>query len=147
MKPRPSLPIALALVFVMICISACAPSNPLLEEEWDTPFGVPPFDEIENEHYLEASRIAMEEHAAEIDAIVNNHDPATFANTIEALERSGKLLTRVSSVFGAVNGAHTNDTLQEIASELAPESAAHSDNISLNADLYARVKAVYDQRD
>jgi peptidyl-dipeptidase Dcp len=146
MKSKLSVPVALALFSVMISASACSPGNPLLNE-WDTPFGVPPFDEIENEHYLEAFRTAMAEHAAEVDEIVNNHDPATFANTIEALERSGSKLNRISRVFGAVNEAHTNDTLQDIAQELAPERAAHDDNISLNADLYARVKAVYDQRD
>ncbi len=146
MKAKLSVPVAVALFSVMVSVSACSPGNPLLEE-WDTPFGVPPFDAIENDHYLEAFRTSMAEHAAEIDAIVNNHDPATFENTIEALERSGEQLGRVSRVFNAVNGAHTNDTLQEIATELAPERSAHGDNISLNADLYARVKAVYDQRE
>ena len=146
MKSRPHLAITLALFFVMISISACSPGNPLLEE-WDTPFGLPPFDEIENEHYLPAFRTAMEEHAAEVDAIVANHEPATFANTIEALERSGKMLSRISRVFGAVTGAHTNDSLQEVDLTLAPERAAHSDNIALNANLFARIKAVYDQRE
>ena len=146
MKSRPPLAITLALFFVMISISACSPGNPLLEE-WDTPFGLPPFDEIENEHYLPAFRTAMEEHAAEVDAIVANHEPATFANTIEALERSGKMLSRISRVFGAVTSAHTNDSLQEVELTLAPERAAHSDNIALNANLFARIKAVYDQRE
>ncbi len=146
MKSKLSVPVFLALVAVMVSVAACSPGNPLLDE-WDTPFGVPPFEAIENEHYLEGFRTAMAEHDAEIDAIINNHDPATFENTIETLERSGKLLGRISRVFNAVNGAHTNDTLQEIATELAPERSAHSDNISLNADLYARVKAVYDQRE
>jgi peptidyl-dipeptidase Dcp len=147
MKSKPAVSVFLALSFIMISLAAGSPGNPLLEDEWDTPFGVPPFDEIENEHYTEAFRTAMAEHAAEIDEIVNNPDPATFANTIEAIERSGRLLGRVARVFGAVNSAHTNDTLQGIALELAPERAAHADNISLNADLYARVKAVYDQRE
>ena len=146
MKSRPPLSVTLALFFVMISISACSPGNPLLEE-WDTPFGLPPFDEIENEHYLPAFRTAMEEHAAEVDAIVANHEPATFANTIEALERSGKMLSRISRVFGAVTSAHTNDSLQEVELTLAPERAAHGDNIALNADLFARIKAVYDQRE
>lgn len=146
MKSRPPFAITLTLFFVMISISGCSSGNPLLEE-WDTPFGVPPFDEIENEHYLPAFRTAMEEHAAEVDGIVANHDPATFANTIEALERSGKLLSRISRVFGAVTSAHTNDTLQEVELTLAPERAAHGDNIALNADLFARIRAVYDQRE
>jgi peptidyl-dipeptidase Dcp len=119
--------------------------NPLLAE-WHTEFGVPPFDLVENEHYLPAMREAMDRHDVEIEAIVTNPDAPTFENTIEALERSGALLTRVARVFGAVNGAHTNDTLQDVARTLAPESAAHSDDITLNGDLWARVKTVYDQR-
>jgi peptidyl-dipeptidase Dcp len=119
--------------------------NPLLAE-WHTEFGVPPFDLVENGHYLPAMREAMDRHNVEIETIVANPDAPTFENTIEALERSGALLTRVGNVFGAVNGAHTNDTLQEVARTLAPERAAHSDDITLNADLWTRVKAVYDQR-
>ncbi len=147
MRFKPNVPIVLSLLFAVATFAACAPGNPLLETEWDTPFGVPPFDRIENEHYREAFRAAMAEHAAEIDAIVNNEAEPNFENTIEAFERSGKKLGRVARVFGAVNGAHTNDTLQEIARQLAPERAAHSDDIRLNADLYARVKAVYDERE
>jgi peptidyl-dipeptidase Dcp len=120
--------------------------NPLLAE-WHTPFGVPPFDLIRNEHYLPAMREAMAEHKAEIAAIVSQPDAPTFANTLEALERSGALYTRVSSVFSAVNGANTNDTLQEVDRILAPEQAAHADEISMNPALYRRIKAVYDQRD
>jgi peptidyl-dipeptidase Dcp len=119
--------------------------NPLLAE-WHTEFGVPPFDLVENEHYLPAMREAMDRHSVEIEAIVTNPDAPTFENTIEALERSGALLTSVGNVFGAVNSAHTNDTLQEVARTLAPERAAHADDITLNADLWARVKTVYDQR-
>ncbi len=120
--------------------------NPLLAE-WHTAFGVPPFDLIKNEHYLPAFREAMAQHKVEIAAIVDNPDAPTFANTLEALERSGALYTRVSNVFNAVNGANTNDTLQEVDRILAPEQAAHADDISLNPALYQRVKAVYDQRD
>ncbi len=119
--------------------------NPLLAE-WHTEFGVPPFDLIENEHYLPAAREAMARHAAEIAAIVNNPDAPTFENTIEALERSGALLTRIDNVFGAVNEAHTNDALQDVARTLAPEQSAHFDDIWLNPDLWNRVSAVYEQR-
>jgi len=119
--------------------------NPLLAE-WHTDFGVPPFDLIENEHYLPAAREAMARHAAEIAAIVSSPDAPTFENTIEALERSGALLTRIGNVFGAVNGAHTNDTLQEVARTLAPEQSAHFDDIWLNPDLWNRVQVVYEER-
>ena len=120
--------------------------NPLLAQ-WQTEFGVPPFDLIKNEHYLPALREAMALEKADIEAIVSNPEPPTFANTIEALERAGALYTRASQVFGAVTGANTNDTLQEVERTLAPEQAAHADDISLNPALYERVKAVYDQRD
>jgi len=120
--------------------------NPLLAE-WHTEFGVPPFDLIENEHYLPAFREAMAQHKAEIAAVVDNPEAPTFANTIEALDRAGALYTRVSSVFNAVNGANTNDTLQDVDRILAPERAAHFDDINLNPALFQRVKAVYDQRD
>ena len=120
--------------------------NPLLAE-WHTEYGVPPFDLIQNEHYLPAFREAMAQHKAEIEAIVDNPEAPSFANTIEALDRAGALYARVSSVFNAVNGANTNDTLQEVDRTLAPERAAHSDDIRLNPALYQRVKAIYDQRD
>jgi peptidyl-dipeptidase Dcp len=120
--------------------------NPLLAE-WHTEFGVPPFDLVQNEHYLPAFREAMAEHKAEIETIVNNPEAPSFANTIEALDRAGALYSRVSSVFNAVNGANTNDTLQAIDRTLAPERAAHFDDIRLNPALYQRVKTVYDQRD
>jgi peptidyl-dipeptidase Dcp len=137
------------LVFFMalaVSLAAYPQQNPLLVE-WDTPFGVPPFDQIENEDYLPAFRAAMGEHAEEIDAIVRDTAVPTFANTIEALERSGEALTRVSNVFFAVESANSSDAMREVARTVAPELAAHGDDVALNRDLYARVKAVYDQRD
>lgn len=147
--------LALTALFLAACgTEAPAPvgsqisghDNPLLAE-WHTDFGVPPFDLIRNEHYLPALREAMALHQQEVAAIVANADAPTFENTIEALERAGAPYTRASRVFGAVVGAHTNDTLKEVQRTLAPEQAAHSDDISLNPALYARVKAVYDQRE
>jgi len=120
--------------------------NPLLAE-WQTDFGVPPFDLLRNEHYLPGLREAMALETADVEAIVSNPEPPTFGNTIEALERAGALYTRASRVFGAVTGANTNDALQEVERTLAPEQAAHADDISLNPVLYERVKAVYDQRE
>jgi peptidyl-dipeptidase Dcp len=143
-----------ALAFVACAREAPAPSgsaisghdNPLLAQ-WHTEFGVPPFDLIKNEHYLPAMREAMAAHKQEIAAIVANPEAPTFQNTIEALERSGELYSRASRVFYAVTGANTNDTLQDVERTLAPEEAAHGDDIILNADLYKRVLAVYDRRD
>ncbi|MFH1766448.1 MAG: M3 family metallopeptidase [Gemmatimonadota bacterium] len=119
--------------------------NPLLAV-WETEFGVPPFDLINNAHYLPAFRETMEIHRAEIDAIVSNPDSPTFDNTIVAVEQAGSLYSRVGRVFGAVNGAHTNDTLQDVARTLAPERSAHGDAIILNPDLWERVRTVFEQR-
>ena len=121
-------------------------TNPILST-WDTPFGVPPFNQIKDEDYLPAFRSAIATNIAEIKTIINNTEEASFENTIVALERSGEDLSRVSRVFYAINGAHSNDSIREIAKIMAPELSVHRDNIRLNVDLYARVKAVYDQRD
>ena len=126
--------------------NAVIATNPLLAE-WDTQFGVPPFDQIESEHYLPAFRASMDEHNAEVDAIVANADAPTFENTIETLESSGKSLKRVRRVFFALNAAHSDDVIKETAKTIAPELAAHSDNIRLNKDLFDRVLTVYEQRD
>ena len=106
---------------------AVAAANPILED-WDTPFGVPPFDRIESEHYLPAFRASMEAQNAEIDAIVANPDAPTFDNTVEALELSGSKLSRVSRIFFAVDGANSDDVTKETAKTIAPELAAHRDN-------------------
>jgi peptidyl-dipeptidase Dcp len=121
-------------------------SNPLLED-WDTPFGVPPFDKISSEDYLPALRAGMQAHDAEIDAIVTNSDAPSFENTIEALERSGDSLGRVRRVFNALDSAHSDDVIKETGKIVAPELAAHSDNIRLNKELFDRVLVVYEQRD
>ncbi|MCH8896115.1 MAG: M3 family metallopeptidase [Proteobacteria bacterium] len=120
--------------------------NPLLAE-WDTPFGVPPFDLIEDEHYLPAMREGIKRTLAEIDQITANPDSATFANTLEALETAGGDLSRASRVFFAVNSAHSNDSTRETARLIAPELSAMRDAIFLNEELFARVNAVYEQRE
>ena len=125
---------------------AVAASNPILED-WDTPFGVPPFDRIESEDYLPAFRASMEVHNAEIDAIVANPDAPAFGNTIEALELSGAGLGRVSRIFFAVDSANSDDVTKETAKVIAPELSAHRDNIWLNKELFERVLSVYEQRD
>ena len=153
MRPRPRLFFPLLALALAACGTQTPPAsvvsgndNPLLAE-WHTEFGVPPFDLIRNGDYLPAIREAMRLHSDEVAAIAADPEPATFANTIEALERSGAMYSRASRVFGAVTGANTNDTLQEVERTLAPEEAAHRDDILLNAGLYERVKAVFDQRD
>jgi len=120
--------------------------NPLLTE-WDTPFGVPPFDKIKSEDYMPAIREAIKVHKKEIDVIVNNTEEANFKNTIEALETSGLLLSKISSAFSSVNSANTNDVLKEAKKIISPELTAHRDDIRLNADLFKRIKTVYEQKD
>ena len=110
------------------------------------PFQYPQFDKIGNEHYGPAFEEGMRQRAAEIAAIANNPRPATFDNTIVAMERSGQLLGRVGSVFGNLSGANTNDAMQALDRELAPKLSAHSDAIRLNEKLYARIKSLYDKR-
>ena len=123
-----------------------ASENPFYQE-WDTPFGIPPFDQIKDEHYMPAFEKGMEENLAEIDAIVNNPEAPTFANTLEELERTGKLLTRVQRVFYNLTGSNTNPKLQELQRELSPIISAHRDKITLNEELFKRVEAVYQDRE
>ena len=110
------------------------------------PFGYPPFDKIGNDDFAPAYAHGMRVQAGEIAAIANNPKPATFDNTIVALERSGQLLARVSSVFGNLSGANTNDTLQALDRDLAPKLAAHSDAIRLNSKLFARIRTLHAKR-
>ncbi|MCI0474446.1 MAG: peptidase M3, partial [Ignavibacteria bacterium] len=117
-------------------------SNPLLEA-YDTEFNVPPFEKIKIEHFLPAFREGMKQQAAEIESIVNNPEAPTFENTIAALDYSDYRLSEVSAVFYNLLSANTSPELQKIASEIAPEISAHSDNIILNEKLFARVKSVY----
>ncbi len=121
-------------------------TNPLLVK-WDTPFGVPPFDKIKSEDYLPAFREAIKSHKIEIDAILNNKEKPTFKNTVEALELAGADLNKVASVFFAINAANTNDVLKKTNKTVGPELTAHGDEISLNSDLFKRIKAVYNQKE
>ncbi len=120
--------------------------NPFFNE-WDTPFEVPPFDQIRTSHYMPAFLKSFDEQKQEIAAITSNPDEPTFENTIKPYIYSGELLTRVSRVFGGLNSAHTNDTLQEINKEVAPLLSKHNDDISLNEGLFQRVKTVFDNKD
>jgi len=120
--------------------------NPLLQE-FETPYGVPPFDEIKVEHFVPAYQEAIKEHNEEIAAIVNNPEAPSFENTIEAFEFSGKLLTQVDYTFNNLNQSFTSLEMQKVAQEVAPLLSKHSDDISLNMDLFKKIKAVYDQTD
>lgn len=120
--------------------------NPLLAETFDTPYGVPPFDLIKDEHFEPAILEGIKQHQAEIDAIANNTEEPTFENTIEAMENAGKLLSRNTRIFYNLTSANTNDNLQETAKTLSPKMSEHSDNINLNDKLFQRVKAVWDKK-
>src|SRR5215831_17440726 len=122
-----------------------AQDNPLLAP-WQTPFETPPFDEIRPEHFLPAFEQAFADHSAEVAAIT--HDPATpdFANTITALERSGKLLNKVSAVFYDLVSAHSNPAILEIDKEVSPRMARHWNPIMMNAVLFGRIAMLHENR-
>ena len=122
-----------------------ASENPFLKP-YGTPFDVPPFDRIRNEHFLPAIEEGILREKAEVAAIADNPEPPTFANTVAALDHAGILLSQVTAVFGGLQGAHTNKELQALARKTAPMMAAHRDDIGLNEKLFRRIKAVYDAR-
>ena len=128
------------------CKKAEKSDNPFFNT-YDTPFEVPPFEQIKAAHFMPAYLKGMEEETKEIKAIITNTSEPTFENTIKTLEYTGELLTKVSRVFGALNSANTNDTLQKINRELSPLLSKHRDDINLNDSLFQRVKSVYQNRD
>jgi peptidyl-dipeptidase Dcp len=119
--------------------------NPFLSA-WTTPFETPPFDLIKDTHFLPAFKEAMARHKKEIEAVTASTEAPTFANTIEALERSGALLTKVANVFFSLTEANTNATIQKTEEEVSPLLAKHRDDINLDPKLFERVKAVYNQK-
>ena len=135
-----------AIIAVVSCTTEKKePINPFFTE-WQTPFGVPPFDQIKNENYMPAADSAITLAKAEIEAITSSTEAPTFKNTIAAYDRGGQLLNKVAFVFYAQTSANTNDTLEALQMELAPKMAAFTDEVLLNAALFQRIKAVYDNR-
>ncbi|MCC4832384.1 M3 family metallopeptidase [Shewanella sp. 1_MG-2023] len=130
-------------------------ANNIIEQNANNPFfkpygtfmEIPDFDKIKDEHYLPGFKAGIAAQQAEIAAIVANPEAPTFENTIEAMEFSGALLTKVASVFYNLTGAHTNPAIQEISKQVSPMLSSARDDISLNDDLFKRVKAVYLQKD
>jgi peptidyl-dipeptidase Dcp len=157
MRPNPT-----PAVFLMAALAACGTTTPTIMDQTlpapglaqdnpfsapsPLPFQAPQFDKIRIEHYMPAFEAGMSSHLAEVRAIATSSEPAGFDNTIEAMERSGALLGRVSSVFFNLTSSHTNEDLQKIQAEIAPRLAAHSDSIYLDPELFARVQHVYDNR-
>ena len=136
---KPITLLTVASVFLLM-FSACNDEESMSDNPFLTPsslpFEAPNFDIISIEHYRPAFEAGMEHQLEEIDSIATNPEAPTFENTIIEMEKAGKLLGRVSSVFYNLTSAHTNEDLQKIQSEMAPKLAAHSDNIYLNSDLF-----------
>lgn len=137
--------LAPVLLLAVLCLPLAAADNPFLAP-YNTPFGTPPFDRIQNGHFLPAIQEGIKREQAEIDAIAANPAAPTFQNTMEALDKTGELLSRVTAVFYSFLGALTTPELQEVAAQVSPLLSAHRDSIAMNAKLFARVKAVYDRR-
>lgn len=139
------LTMTLFLSLASLAVRADAQDNPFLSA-YDTPWKVPPFDKIRTEHYMPAFEKGIAEQRAEVEKIRDNAGAPTFDNTIVALETTGDLLTHVSDVFFNLNDAETNDDMQKVAKDVAPMLSQLNDDIYLDPKLFARVKAVYDQR-
>ena len=120
--------------------------NPLLAT-YQPPHGTAPFHLIRTEHFEPAIQQGMEMHNQEIDAIIQQSEAPTFENTILALEKSGSLLNQATTIFGNLLSAETSDEMQAIAERVMPQLSAHSNNISLNEELFARIKSVYQHTD
>ena len=121
-------------------------TNPLLSD-WNTPFALPPFDAIKDSDFAPAVDVALAEARANIAALAENPEPASFANTIEALETAEEKLGKVLSVFYNLSGADSTDTRQALERDLAPKLSAFSTEITMNPALFARIAAVWEQRD
>ncbi len=140
---------ALALMGAMT-LSSCqkqAPDqagNPLLQE-FTAPYGIAPFEQITTEHFREAILKGLEEHEAEIQAIIDNPEEPNFANTIAAYDQAGKLLQKVQGVFGPLNSSNSTEEKRALQKELSPIMSKHSDDIAMNPALFARIKTVYDK--
>jgi peptidyl-dipeptidase Dcp len=134
-----------ALILTSGCKKEVKSDNPFFNS-YETPFQVPPFEKIKTVHFMPAFIKGFEEQKKEIKTIITNPAEPTFDNTIKAFAYSGQLLQRVSSVFGSLNSANTNDSLQAINRELSPISSKHRDDINLNDTLFTKVKSVYENK-
>ena len=133
------------LMMTIATLVSCSEKNPFYSE-FPNEYGIPPFEDIKTEHYMPAFKEGIKQQQAEYDAIANTTEAPTFANTIEALEFSGELLNRVSSVFFNLYSAETNDSLSSIANQVSPLLSEHGDNLYLNDKIFQRVKTLYNQR-
>ncbi len=130
-----------------ILFMGCVKTDNPFFETYKNKYGAPPFDKIKNEHYMPAFKEGIKQHQAEIDSIANNQASPTFDNTIAAMDFSGELLKKVSSVFFNLYSNNTNEGMEKIAKEITPILSEHNDNIYLNDKLFARVKTLFDNKD
>jgi len=142
----------LLIAFAALVVFSCASQttvetqNPFFSE-FDTPFGVPPFDRIKTEHFLPAFEEGVNKHAEEVEKIASSPQEPTFENTLVALDKSGPLLERVSNVFFGLNSANTSEEMQAIAKKAAPMLSEHRDDILMNKKLFERIESIYQKRD
>ena len=130
------------ILAIALAMTACNRTNPFLTE-WDTPYGIPPFDQIRTSDYIPALKAGIEQQNAEIEAIVSNPDAPTFENTIAPLELSGSIISKVAGVLYNVSETDRSDALDAVLDEAIPMMSEHSDNISFNKALYNRIATVY----
>ncbi len=134
------------LLSLMIAAVSCSTGNPFLSE-WDTPYGIPDFTKIQEAHYIPAIQAGIAQQESEIQAIIDNQDAPTFANVVEAYERSGAILDRVSMVLFNISESDATESLQKIVEEALPLVSVHSDNIFMNPDFFKKVDALYQDID
>ncbi len=139
--------IVLVTLFVVVCWSQTAAQNPFLQKRYKTPYEIPPFEILTIDNYREGMLKGMEAHKQEIQAIVDNPEEPSFENVIVALDKSGKLMSKTSSVWGSLNSASSTPELQAFAREMNPLTAAHSNEMRMNKKLFEKVKYVYDHQD
>jgi len=134
------------IIMAALVLTGCAKNDNPFFAAYENEYGAPPFDKIKAEHYMPAFEEGIKQQQAEFDAIADNKEEPTFANTIEALDYSGELLGKVSSVFFNLYSSNSNDDMEKIATEVSPKLSEHSDNLYLNDKVFVKIKALYDKR-
>lgn len=129
-----------------LILTGCAKNDNPFFAAYENEYGAPPFEKIKTEHYMPAFEEGIKQHQAEIDAIADSNEEPTFANTIEALDYSGQLLSKVSSVFFNLYSSNSNEDMEKIATDVSPKLSEHNDNLYLNEKMFGRVKKLYDNR-
>jgi len=135
----------LLLIASMMIACSSTKNNPFFSD-YGTPYDIPPFEQIKTSHYLPAFKEGIKQHKQEIEAIANSTETPTFANTIDAMDKSGNLLRKVNLVFFTLTENETNEEMNQIAEEISPVLSEHNDNIYLNANLFKRVKTLYETK-